>query len=757
MRYLPVLFLLLLSALAVPAVGADTDPPATSGIEPVIIRGFIVDPAGTPVAGVRVEVVETGQFVRADSRGRFEIRVLPGKPLTLRAQNNDYEAVLAGPYILPLETDEPVKVQFQQLRTFETTVVVTGTRSENLLKDVPVRTEVISAEVIERKGATTLADALDGATGLRVENNCQNCGFNQLRINGLQGAYSHILVNGMNAFSSMASVYGLEQIPAVIVDRIEVVKGGGSALYGAGAVGGVVNVLTREPLRTSFSLEGSGVSTDGSPEAGFRGLATWVSESGRQSVLAYGNIDHAKEYDRNGDGFSELSRRRLQNGGAQFYQRLLDDSAELRLGVEFGHEWRRGGDRIDLKPEETEVTEWAETYRRGITLDWNHALTGHSYYRLQIAYTDMQRDTYYGGGYDANAYGDTDNPHLTGALTVHHDIAGHELTGGIQYEQDEIDDRHPGYDWFLHQQYDVWGGYIQDEFALTGFASLLVGIRHDNHSALRDGVTSPRVSLMLSPNDSLRLRATYGGGFKAPVVFDEDLHILISAGEPQLIFNDPDLREERVRSWSLSAEYSVSRTAFALRLESNLFHNRLQDTFVLEGVEDDLNSHVFRRINGGSSEIYGVEGNLDVTFTGGAALQGGITLQRALLDTPEPEFGALDFFRTPEVYGQLGMRLPVDAWAVSATMRYTGPMVVPHYAGWIADDRLEETDSFLVFDSRVEYAWALQPGTATIFLNLENLTDSFQDDFDLGPARDSGYIYGPRVPRTFTLGFKYAY
>jgi len=82
--------------------------------------------------------------------------------------------------------------------------------------------------------------------GVRVENNCQNCNFNQVRINGMEGKYSQILIDGLPIVSALAGVYVLEQIPANMIERLEVVKGGGSPLYGSNAVAGVVNVITKK-------------------------------------------------------------------------------------------------------------------------------------------------------------------------------------------------------------------------------------------------------------------------------------------------------------------------------------------------------------------------------------------------------------------------------------------------------------------------------------------------------------------------------
>lgn len=720
----------------------------------VSLRGKVFSPYGNAIAGASVIISETGQKVKTDSRGSFVFEVIWVARVTLRATTSEYEDVELPLLDLKQDIPEDLKIKFVDLRTFESTIVITGTREEKLLKDVPVRTEVITTEVIERKGASNLADALDMSTGLRVENDCQNCGFNQLRINGLEGGYSQILFNGMNAFSSLASVYGLEQIPAIVIDRVEVIKGGGSALYGAGAVGGVVNVLTRQPRETTGSMEGSFFSTDGEPGANLRGWGTWVSRDSSSSLFVYGNFDKKGEYDRNGDGYSELGRMQSESGGGRFFQRLLDDSAELQVGYEYIHEDRRGGVDLDKTPHEAEVTEWIETTRRAITIDWNHVIDGKQYYRLQASHAELGRDTYYGSGFDPNAYGSTENPHTNLAATYHYDFEEHKLLGGVQYEKDKIDDFHPGYNHRIELDYDVFGVFVQDDFEVNDDISILAGLRADNHSAVSDVILSPRFSLLVALSNDFRIRANYARGFKAPVVFDEDLHILVSGGEPSFHVNDPDLKEESATSYSLSAEYTEQTEKYSFRFETNGFYTLLEDTFVLDEIELDDGVKLFNRINSGEAEVYGVEINSELNFSGGLTLQAGFTTQRTRLDRPEPDFGAEVLFRTPDNYGFLAVMFASDNFILSGSLNYTGSMLAPHYSGWIAEDLLVETPSFTVINSRLEIPMEIEGRNISFVANVFNLFDEFQDDFDLGPARDAGYIYGPRKPRSFSLGVK---
>ncbi len=126
-------------------------------------------------------------------------------------------------------------------------LVVTATRTQHFVKNVPVRTEVITSKAIENKNATNLYQALEGTPGVRVENQCQASNFTMVRMQGLGAEHTQILIHGQPMYSGLAGVYGLQQLSTVDVDKIEVVKGAGSALYGSGAVAGAINIVTKEP------------------------------------------------------------------------------------------------------------------------------------------------------------------------------------------------------------------------------------------------------------------------------------------------------------------------------------------------------------------------------------------------------------------------------------------------------------------------------------------------------------------------------
>ena len=178
-------------------------------------------------------------------------------------------------------------------------VVVTGTKSELKRRHSPALVSVVDDRIFRLVDACSLADGLSYQPGVRVENDCQNCGFTQVRINGLDGHYSQILMNSRPVFSALAGVYGLEQIPANMIDRVEVMRGGGSALFGSSAIGGTVNIITKDPTanyaEVSHSLTSIGVS--GALDNNTTFNASVVGHNNEIGLTVYGQSRNRDGYD----------------------------------------------------------------------------------------------------------------------------------------------------------------------------------------------------------------------------------------------------------------------------------------------------------------------------------------------------------------------------------------------------------------------------------------------------------------------------
>jgi outer membrane receptor for ferrienterochelin and colicins len=675
-----------------------------------------------------------------DAAGRFCLDATNGR---------EYRILFTLPGFAPSEIrvsmdDMPVHRDVTLRPSHSEDVVVTATRTVRLAGDVPVRTEVIGSAAIRASAARTLADAVEYTTGVRVESNCQNCNFSQIRLLGLEGPYTQILVDSQPVISALAQVYGIEQIPARMIERIEVVKGGGSALYGAGAVGGVVNIISREPTKSGAMFEGR---LENGQSAG--GAGDWVSRDRNTLLTAFGQYDSVSAIDVNGDGFSDVSRRRLQAGGLRAQRYAFDGRGTLTMDVSRIHESRRGGDALDRLPHEALIAEAIDSRRTSLSGSWHHTVSGTMDYRLTAASATTLRESYYGTNRDPNAYGDTSSRLAVVDGQVNLFAAGHIVSTGAQLSRDRLVDAQPAYHRAFDETYLSRGVFVQDDWILRPGFELLSGVRIDWHSTLRAPVWSPRVALMVSPRENIDVRMSLARGFRAPQVFDEDLHLSSVAGEVRLIVPDPGLRPERATSAVAGVEWKPSVGRGQALFEANAFHTRLTDAFhVIEQDQPDTNAIEALKTNLGGSRVYGVELNTGWGFGDDFIVQGGVVVQRARFDTPEPDFGARDYFRTPRRHATASLRWNTHAgWQLFAGLRVTGSMLAPHYAGF-AERTLKQTPAFTVVDLSIGRRIGIGARSLVISLHGRNLTNAYQRDLDSGPLRDATYTYGPRFPRS---------
>lgn len=667
-------------------------------------------------------------------------------------------------------------------------LVVTGTRTAQQVRDVPVRTELLSSEDLRPIAPRTFADTLEYITGVRIENDCQNCNFAQIRLLGLEGGYSQVLVDGQPLISALASVYAVEQLPASLIDRVEVVKGGGSALYGPGSIGGVVNLIPRTPTRNGLrvttlaeDIKGTNISSK-SPGFSFSTSiqADLVLDRTQTAVTIYGQGDRSLPLDLTGDGYSELGFKELSAGGARIDQ--LFASVRGRLVVDLNHSFenRRGGNRIDSFESDADVAESIQSTRSTGSISWTQVLGEHFDYRLGVSHARTSRDSYYGSGRDPNAFGSTKDPLTVFDTQFNHALGNHTLSWGVQRNEEHLTDVQPAYSRQTDSRYVNTGVFLQDEWAITKSFDLLFGARGDDTNQMDKKVVSPRVALRWAPVHDWTFRASFASGFRAPQVFDEDLHVTQVGGTGAIILNDPSLTEERAQSLNFEVQRELHALGANWLFEGNVFHTRIKNSFILEEDTAASNSDetVFIRRNGGGSRIYGLEANVGAVFGRRLRVSGGYVIQRSLYDSAQSPLDGVSsrrLQRTPDEYAQcvLDTATPIKNVRAFVGLKYTGPMEVPHAVPdaadvpvdypWTYGDKNSITRSkrFWVLDASCSYStpfeWFKREAELTLRLGVRNLLNSYQSDFDQGEFRDSAYVYGPRQPRSFFVSTEFAF
>ena len=733
------------------------------------IHGHVIDRStGEHLPYIVVILKGTTIGVATESTGHYMIRNVPEGTFTVEVSSVGYKTQTREINIRKGRSYE-VNFTLEEDHVQIDGVIVSATRSETTRRMSPTLVNVVGMDTYDRTNATTVAQGLSFQPGVRVENNCQNCGFQQVRINGLDGQYTQILIDSRPIFSALAGVYGIEQLPANMVDRVEVMRGGGSALFGSSAIAGTINIITKEPVRNSAAI--SHVTTSIAGSSALHNTtdinASIVSEDNMLGLAVFGQNTSKDAWDANGDGFTELSKISGQTVGFRGY---IKTGLYSKLTAEYHHleEFRRGGDNLDLPPHEAMIAEQTKhgINTGGLKFDWFSKDQKH---RLN-AFASLQhinRESYYGAGQDPNAYGKTtDLTWVGGAQYVYKMdrclFMPSDLTAGLEYNEDYLRDNMWGYDRVTEQTVRIVSAYAQNEWKNEKWG-ILVGGRLDKHNLIDGVIFSPRANLRYNSTENINLRASYSYGFRAPQAFDEDLHIDNVGGTVSMIRLADDLRVEKSQSVSLSADMYHSWGDWQGNVLVEGFYTDLDDVFALRELGFENGILIKERHNESGARVFGANLEGKVAYRDIIQVQMGVTAQSSKYKEARSWGEGVDatrnMFRTPDFHGYLTASYnPVKQLTLALTGTYTGSMLVEHHAGMIQQNVTVRTPDFWDMGLKASYDFRLYKSfNLQVNAGVQNILNSFQNDFDSGADRDSGYMYGPTLPRTFFLGIKLNY
>ncbi|MDE6343658.1 MAG: TonB-dependent receptor, partial [Muribaculaceae bacterium] len=629
------------------------------------ITGHVIDAEnGDHIPGCLVKILDTNLATMTDASGHYVFRDLKPGVYTLEVSFMGYSTMKKN---ADVKSSQTVELNFDILPDafMLDQVVVTSSKNETVRRESPSLVNVLSGRTLLSIGATSLADGLDFQPGVRVENDCQNCGFTQVRINGLDGHYSQILMNSRPVFSALTGVYGLEQIPANMIDRVEVMRGGGSALFGSSAVGGTINIITKDPLVNSAQVSHTltSIGPSGSIDNNTTVNASVVTDNNKAGIFVYGQSRYRDGYDHNDDGFTEVAQLKTQTLGARTFLRTSDIS---KLTVEYHntHEYRRGGDQLDQAAHMAMIAEQVDhnIHAGEATLDlWLRDRRDHV--SVFAATQATRRQSYYGSEMDPNAYGRTSDIVVTSGAQWNHPISHFlfmpsELLAGLEYSYNRLHDVTIGYNHDIIQNVNIYSGYLQNEWKNEKWG-FLVGARLDKHSLIDNPIVSPRMNIRFNPSNDINFRASYSTGFRSPQAYDEDFHVAIVGGERVVTILAPNLKQESSQSVSLSADlyHRFGHVQTNLLIEG--FFTDLRDVFALRQLDtpDENGNAVLERYNGSGARVIGMNIEAKAFFSSKFDAQAGVTLQQSRYKTPEewsddPDVPAEKrMFRTPDTYG----------------------------------------------------------------------------------------------------------
>lgn len=745
-----------------------------------------------PFANVVIKGTTIGTVT--DETGHYQLINLPVGDVTVVVTILGYKPIERN---ITTETNKTIAAKFELVEDVLNLdeIVVSADRSTQKRTDAPVIVNTISSKLFAATQSVTLGEGLNFSPGLRLENNCQNCGFTQVRMNGMEGPYSQILINSRPIFSGLAGVYGLELIPSNMIERVEVVRGGGSALFGSNAIAGTINIILKEPVSNSYEIGGSytfsGVGVKGSggavPDYSTNFNTSLASDDHKTGISLYGFSRERKMFDANKDDFSEIAPMNNLTLGTRFFHRF---GYRSKLIFDFFtiKEQRDGGNKQDLPLHERDVAEAIKHDLKTTALTWEQFFRQYDLLSVFASGQFLNCDSYYGANQSLSDYGNSKDKTYNLGVQYNAHFGNSSVITGIENTGGFLTDKKLGYPDYQNaliindsivevphtanitvadQSSVTLGVFAQYEIKLNK-VKIAVGGRYDHYEVkdlAKEGgdkktgnVFSPRISLMYELIKNLQARVSYSQGYRAPQIFDEDLHIETSGSRQVINVNDPVLKQETSHSIMASLDFNgLIRTVYTGLLVEG-FYTRLEHPFVNEiGIPDESGTVIYTRRNAqDGATVKGINMEFKLKPLKIFSLTSGFTLQSNIYDVSQ-EFDEKRFFRTPYHYGFF-----VVDWdfakkiRFSTTGNYTGSMLVPYF-GTETDPEIGElrkSEDFFDLGLKLMYTIKLNGANLQCFGGIKNIFNSYQNDFDEGADRDPAYMYGPVSPRTIYLGVK---
>lgn len=657
-----------------------------------------------PLKSAVVTLMPMDQVFVTDSMGKIQFKVQDNALIEVIIDDVDQV------FKVQLDTLMQTNIHINILKANQLEdVVISGTMKAVSKLDSPVPVEVYSASFFKRNPSPSLFDGLQNINGVRPQVNCNVCNTGDIHINGLEGPYTMVLLDGMPIVSGLSTVYGLQGIPQSIIDRIEVVKGPASTLYGSEAVGGLINIITKNvdqlPL---FSIDmHSNTWLEHNIDASYK--QHWKGKA--STMLGVNYFNYQQPRDDNGDNFTDLT---LQNRIAVFnkWQFYRKSNKPFSFMARFLHENRWGGEM-----------QWTPQYRGGTdiygesiyTTRWEmigtYALPTKADITLNVSYNHHEQNAVYG-----NMPYIADQKVAFLQLLHRHKIQQHELLMGATYRYTYYDDNTPAtYDDVQISNAPTHthlpGLFIQDEWTLDKQNTILLGARYD-YNSIHGSIFSPRINYKWRNDAGTHvMRVSLGNGYRVVNVFTED-HAALT-GSREVVFLE-DLRPEQ--SWNANINWVQKifpANESVITLDATAFYTYFTNKIIAD-YDTDPNLIIYENLNGHSLSK-GISLNVDYMGYKGLKVLLGATLMDVY--SVENEAKVRQLF-TEKFTGTWSIAYTIQPWKL--TLDYTGNVYSPMRLPILHE-----------MDPRPEYSpwWSIQNIQATykikehweVYLGMKNL------------------------------------
>jgi outer membrane receptor for ferrienterochelin and colicins len=687
----------------------------------------IIKSGDTPLEFASVGLEGTAFGSSTNAKGYYKINNIPYGTYTLQVSVIGFETQTKK--VVLSAANPTLKINFLLSETAAEVgeVVVSGTMKEVSKLESPVPVEVYSKKFFKANPAPSIFESLQTVNGVRPQLNCNVCNTGDIHINGLEGPYTMVLIDGMPIVSGLSTVYGLTGIPQALIERVEIVKGPASTLYGSEAVGGLVNIITKKPVSAplvtvdAFGTSWGEVNTD----VGIKFKPTGKT----QSLLGVNYFNYQNPIDNNGDGFTDVT---LQNRISIFnklsFERKKD--RQFSIAARYVYEDRWGGEM-----------NWNPEFRGGDSVYGESIYTNRweTFGIYQLPTEELINFQFSANGHRQNSvYGNV--PYIAeqyvgfGQLTWYKDIGlRHSILAGAAYRYTYYDDNTPATAEFdtinepankasiIH----LPGLFIQDEISITSTHKVLLGLRYD-YNSVHGNIVTPRINYKWNSSNKMNvLRVSLGNGYRVANVFTED-HAALT-GARQVVFEGELLPET---SWNGNINFvkKFRFKKFFVGLDATAFYTFFNNR-IIPDYETDPNKIIYSNLEG-SAVSQGVSLNADISFDNGLkALLGATVMDVSITENGETFRQLL----TEQVTGvwSIGYTFIKPAITIDYTGNLYGPMRLPllgdldnrpEFSPWYSIQNIQITKAF-------RGGWEIYGGVKNL-LNFTPPANSIARSFD---------------------------
>jgi outer membrane receptor for ferrienterochelin and colicins len=721
------------------------------------ISGKITTENGEEIPYTNVYLKKTKIGTSSNDNGFYELKNIPKDSYTIIISSIGFKTKSIK---VTITSDEKITKNVTLLEDDSLDeIVISGTLRPVSKTNSPVPVEVYSETFFKKNPTPSIFESLQNVNGVRPQLNCSVCNTGDIHINGLEGPYTFVLIDGMPIVSGLSTVYGLTGIPQALIERVEIVKGPASTLYGSEAVGGIINVITKKPTNAPLLSTDTFASSWGEVNLDV-GLRYNASEK-VQGLLGINYFNFQNRIDNNNDNFTDMT---LQNRISIFNKVNIkrESNKVFTIAGRYVYEDRWGGEM-----------NWEKEFRGGNEIYGESIYTNRweTFGTYELPTTENISFQFSANGhYQDSFYGETsyDAEQLIGfGQLVYNKQLGkkHDLLLGAAYRYTFYDDNtfatlnENGVE-NMPSIIHLPGVFAQDEISLTDRKKILLGVRWDNNS-LHGNIFSPRVNYKWNSRDKSNIvRLSAGNGFRVANVFTED-HAALT-GSRTVEFDgalDPET------SWNTNINYvkKINTENSFITIDASAFYTYFNNR-ILPDYETDPNKIIYANLEG-SSVSQGISLNADFLFTNGLAINAGATLMEVSVTENNVKRTQLLTEGFSGVWS-ISYKFSND-FSIDYTGNIYGPMRLPllgendprdEYSPWFSIQNIQLSKKFT-------NSWEVYGGVKNLlnFTPAANSINSANNPFDVGvntelnPERafDPSYVYASNQGFRAFAGIRY--